>query len=313
MKKSLIAGSIISQAVFAFAVSSILLASSGAHAFLVSQNNPTKLTAPSGYTSSQLIFDDKFLQSTLNSSSWNPWMGDKQYGRWGDNGLLPNPYSSAGNAGGYDAEYDDPYPAGYSTNINGPHTVTGNGLRLIATPSNHFSGYTWAAAAICTEGKVSVPATGGYVQFRAKMPDSRYGAWGGLWLLDGTTSDGSSSEIDLMESGYIVGTTNPNYIMASNLHSTGNSQIKVNTGVDLSAAYHIYGVEYNPGNWVKMYLDGALMATYTSTIPTGAYEIIMNVEMAQGTSGWHTLSDIATNPGPFEMDVSEVQVYSLSR
>jgi len=196
-------------------------------------------------------------------------------------------------------EYYDPYPQ-QGTNTTGLHTVTGNGLRLIATPSNRFPGYTWASGAVTTHGLFSF--SGGYVQIRAKMPDSSSGMWAGLYFLDG------GPEIDLQESGNTLGSANPNDVLAMNYHG-GGSQVLVNTGVDLSAAYHTYGMEYIPGQSIKMYLDGVLEATYTQNIPTGAYEIIMNLDAAGSqAAGWHT---VAGNSGQFELDVSEVQVYNL--
>ena len=81
----------------------------------------------------------------------------------------------------------------------------------------------------------------------------------------------------------------------------------MNTGVDLSAAYHTYGMEYIPGQSIKMYLDGVLEATYTKNIPTGAYTMLMDLEVAGSkAAGWHT---VAGNSGQFELDISEVQVY----
>jgi len=67
---------------------------------------------------------------------------------------------------------------------------------------------------------------------------------------------------------------------ATDWHGTGGTQIRTNVGVDLSAACHVYGMEYNPGNWLKMYLDGRLMATYTTDIPTEPYEIILDLDIA---------------------------------
>jgi len=196
-------------------------------------------------------------------------------------------------------EYYDPYPQ-QGTNTTGLHTVTGNGLRIIATPSNRFPGYRWASGAVTTKGLFSF--SGGYVQIRAKMPNSSSGMWACLWFLDG------GSEIDLQESGSTLGSANPNHVLAMTYHG-GGSQVPVNTGVDLSAAYHTYGLEYIPGHSIKMYLDGALEATYTQNIPTGAYEILMNLQVAGSqAAGWHT---VAGNSGQFELDVSEVQVYKL--
>ena len=132
--------------------------------------SPTSLAPPPGYTASQMIFDDKFLSPTLDPTKWIPQIADG-WGIWRQS--VPAPYSAI-DAGGYDIDYDDPYPQ-QGTNTTGLHTVTGNGLRLIATPSNRFPGYTWASGAVTTHGLYSF--SGGYVQIRAKMPDSRSGMW----------------------------------------------------------------------------------------------------------------------------------------
>ena len=212
---------------------------------------------------------------------------------------MPAPYSAI-NPGSYDTDYFDPYPQ-QGTNTTGPHVVTGNGLRIIATPSNRFPGYTWASGAITTHGLFYLP--GGYVQVRAKMPDSRSGMWAGLWFLEG------GGEIDLQESGYPWGSAPVNNVLAANYHGAGSSGHIENTGVDLSADYHVYGMEYIPGQSIKIYLDGVLKATYTQNIGTGAYEILIDLQVADSlAAGWHT---VAGSSGQYELDVSEVQAYKL--
>jgi hypothetical protein len=94
--------------------------------------------------------------------------------------------ATCGNA--YNKQYEDRYPYGYVTLLNRLHLTGGAGnLAFIANASNTFSakGYTWATAGVSTTGKSAMilPATGGYVQFRTKMPDSHYGGWFVLWLL----------------------------------------------------------------------------------------------------------------------------------
>ena len=70
----------------------------------------------------------------------------------------------------------------------------------------------------------------------------------------------------------------------------------VNTGVDLSADYHVYGMEYIPGQSIKMYLDGVLRATYTQNIPTGAYEILINLQVAGSqAAGWPPWREVAAS------------------
>jgi hypothetical protein len=91
----------------------------------------TSLPPPSGYTSSQLIFEDQFTSATLDTTKWNPWLGDDLYGRWGNQGKLPSPYSGTNcDSTCSDANqvmFYDPFPYGYGTNITGNHLVGGVG------------------------------------------------------------------------------------------------------------------------------------------------------------------------------------------
>lgn len=275
----------------------------------------TAMAPPAGYTTSQRVFEDTFSTSSLDLTKWNPWLGDDRYGRWSDQGLLSSPYSgmncNSTCSATYQIMYYDPYPYGGSQNTTGAHMAAGSaGLRQIATPSSYFGskGYRWASAAISSYGKAYLPAAGGYVQWRAKMPDSRYGAWAGLWLLSA-----NGAEMDIQESGYVKGSAPVNNVLASHWQGTGGSQIIQDTGADLSAGYHTYGIEYRPGQAWKVYLDGRLMATWTSGVPTNAaYQVLIDLEIAgPNAAGWHTVSDAASHPGPFELDVSEVQIYKL--
>jgi hypothetical protein len=90
----------------------------------------------------------------------------------------------------------------------------------------------------------------------------------------------------------------------------GSPQSLTDTGKDLSNDYHVYGMEYRPGVSIKMYLDGMLMATYTTNIPTGAFTIALSLQVAQNASSWHT-GVTASTPSPSVFAVSDVQVYQL--
>ncbi|HEX5454688.1 MAG TPA: glycoside hydrolase family 16 protein [Stellaceae bacterium] len=271
------------------------------------------LAPPAGYSASQLIFEDGFDSATLDTSKWNPWLGEDQYGRWSDQSLLPSPYSGMNmNGSTFQTMYYDPYPYGGGSDTTGDHLTGGGGtLSMTATPSSYFGGlgYSWGSAAVSSYGKAYLPASGGYVQWQAKMPDSSHGAWGGIWLL----SPGGA-EFDVQESGYLHGSSNPNNVLASNWHGSGGNQVIQDTGTDLSAGYHTYGVEYRPGQSWTVFLDGKEMAQWTSGVPTNAaYELVMDLEMAgPQAAGWHTVADPTNDPGPYQFDFSDVQVYSLS-
>jgi hypothetical protein len=63
-----------------------------------------------------------------------------------------------------------------------------------------------------------------------------------------------------------------------------------------------------------VYLDGRLMVTYTQGVSTNAsYEIIIDVEFAGSqAAGWHTVVDPVNHPGPFQLNVTDVQIYKLA-
>ncbi len=244
------------------------------------------MSAPTGYSS--LVFDDKFSGTSLDGSKWIQQIAD-QGGVWNNNGNLAYPLSAVGNAGGYNAEYGNP-----------SEVAVNNGLTLNAHPDGSQSGYGWKAGYVTTHGKYYF--NGGYIQIKAKMPDSRTGGWAGLWFLEG------GGEIDLIECGNTLSGVDTNRVMASNLHTSGNSQKTFDTGVDLSADYHVYGMEYKPGQSITMYLDGRQVAQFTSNVPTGAYEIILTNTLAQNASGWHT-SVSSPTPSSLPMSIAEVQAW----
>lgn len=267
---------------------------SGSASVTVSSSMPP----PTGYSISKQNFLEQFTGTTLDTSVWQTNMGDSTYGTWQDSGKLSNPYSAVSNDNGgsaFNSEYGD--PAEVSVNY---------GLKLQAEPSSVFSGqsnglqyYTWKAGYLRTVDQSFF--SGGYVQILAKQPDSSAGMWPALWFMNG------GGEIDLQEGG--TGASNFNQNMASNLHTSGNSQAIVNTGVDLSAGYHIYGIEYKPGVSIKTYLDGVLMGTFTSNVPSGAYELIMvNTIANSNASSFHS---VVTGGTPTDaLDIAEVQMYS---
>jgi hypothetical protein len=244
----------------------------------------------------------------LDKSKWNPWLGQNG-GRWaGGNIPLPAPFSSETlSVSPYNAEYYDPYPYASATNTTGQHLAGGNGLKITASPSTHFSGkssvYKWASATISSTGHKSMvlPAEGGYVQITAKIPDSSHGAWPFFWFL----GEGSnrSQNVD-WEFGY---SKSPNSAMSLGINDkTVASPI---ASVDLSKDYHTYGTKYVPGKAFTFYLDNKQVATAPTT-NTGAFEVTIGLQMATSkASGWHTVADPAKYPGPYVLAVKDVQVF----
>ena len=50
------------------------------------------MPAPAGYTTQQMIFDDQFSGTSLDTAKWNTYLGAQGI-VWNDRGRLPSPYS----------------------------------------------------------------------------------------------------------------------------------------------------------------------------------------------------------------------------
>ena len=260
------------------------------------------LSAPSGYTSQQMIFDDQFSGTTLDTTKWTSYLG-AQGAVWNNRGSLPSPYSGPNVPG-----------AGNEAAMFGPSQVNvDDGLTMRATRNaNQYSGtYPWISGVVTTEGKFSLPTTGWYVQVKAKMPDQSQGMWPAIWFLPGIAGT-PVNELDGYEGGFLG--ADPNEIMHSDYFADqGQQQNAFSVGSDVTAGYHVYGFRFLPGQSITAFFDGKqewqVQAAAGITITGEPYEIMLELQVAtQQTSGWHTVTTAATSSAT--MDVVEVQAYS---
>ena len=202
------------------------------------------MAAPAGYTQQQLIFDDAFAGTSLDGSKWNTYLG-AQGTRWDNHGFLPAPYSGPNT------------PLVNNEAMFGPSQVSvDNGLTLTATPdTNQYSNiYPWISGVVTTDGKFSLPATGWYVQVRAKMPDQTQGMWPAIWFLP-PTGGTPYNELDGYEGGWAG--SDPNMIMHTDYFANeGQQQEYLNVGTDVTAGFNTYGFQLIPGQSVTAYFDG---------------------------------------------------------
>ena len=157
-----------------------------------SNQSEQEMSAPPGYTNQQLILADGFVGADLDTQKWSTYLGAQGI-IWNNYGRLPMPYS-APNASPLEDELA----------MFGPSQVSvHNGLILTAqTNTTRFAKtYPWISGVTTTEGKVSLPATGWYVQVKAKMPDMTAGMWPAIWFMP-DTSTSKVPEIDLFEGGW---------------------------------------------------------------------------------------------------------------
>jgi beta-glucanase (GH16 family) len=274
----------------------------------MSSNLPT----PAGFTANELVFDDNFLGNTLNSSYWNSYMtsNSTKGGPWDSNGN-----GGSGLGGPYDADYDMPYEVAVDNGL------TLNAVRQSVEGANYVNGqvvpqtFPVTAGVVDTYGKVEFD--GGYLQISMEEP-SGDGSWPGLWLLPGAGAGnvGNNFEIDIQEGGYTDGSANPDDVLAYHLHTPkGTFGGEVNTGVDLTAGYNTYAIDWVPSESVTWYLNGHAVAEITSAeapIPDEPMELIMSNQVAtSAATGWRTTMDSST-PASMPMRVAEVQLYKAS-
>ena len=261
----------------------------------------TNLTPPAGYTSNELVFNDSFQGSSLNNSSWNTYMASSQYGVWFPNG-------SGGSALSRPGSYFDEYDMPSQVSVN-------NGLTLTAVQQSittNVGTYPVTSGVVTTYGKMEFD--GGYLQISMKEPGGD-GSWPSLWMLPGKSAGNASDnfEIDIQEGGMTDGSADPNDVLAYHLHTaSGTFGGEVNTGIDLTAGYNTYAINWVPGKSITWYLNGQAVAEITSAqapIPNEPMELIMSNEVASSTaSGWHTTLDSST-PQSMPMQIGDVQLY----
>ncbi|MBR0900221.1 family 16 glycosylhydrolase [Bradyrhizobium tropiciagri] len=169
------------------------------------------------------------------------------------------------------------------------------------------------SGAVSSYGKLEFD--GGYLQISMKAP-SGDGAWPGLWLMPGAgSSSGDNFEIDIQEGGY-TGNGPANQAFTWHLHTpSGTVGGTVNTGIDLTAGFHTYGINWVPGKSITWYLDGKQIATVTSAqvpIPNEPMQLIMSNQVANSSAaGWHTALDSST-PASMAMQIDEIQLYQAA-
>lgn len=265
------------------------------------------MSPPPGYTSQQLIFDDHFSGTSLDTSKWVTYIGARGI-RWNnscdtcDPPVLPSPYSA------------DNVPGDPNIAMFGPSQVSvDNGLTLTAQRNtNQYAGaWPWISGVVTTEGKFSLPDSGWYVQVKAQMPNTSQGMWPAIWFLPDTATS-NAVELDGHEGGATGSGLPINDAGHSNYFAnSGTVGSFWNAGVDMSAGFHVYGFRFLPDRSITAYFDGKQVWQVLSpnvTIKAGTYEIIIELQVAgQDASEYHT---VPTDTAPSaSMEVAEVQAY----
>jgi beta-glucanase (GH16 family) len=262
------------------------------------------LSTPAGYTASDLVFNEDFSGTTLDST-WHDYITSNAANGapWNSNGS-----GGSGPGGQYDADYDMPSQVSVS---NGTLTLTA--AQAAVTGKNQGATQTFPITSGAVSSYGNFEFTGGYLQISMKAP-SGDGAWPGLWLLPGkgAGNSGDNFEIDMQEGGY-TGSGPANQAFSAHLHtSAGTYGTTVDSGIDLTAGFNTYGIDWVPGKSITWYLNGKEMAQVTSAqmpIPTEPMELIMDNQVANSNAaGWHTALDSST-PASMPMQINGIQLY----
>jgi len=246
--------------------------------------SPASALSPTIPSSDQLLFDDEFDGDQLDLTKWYRCYN------WAD--------ETTGCSDGppYDLEWFWKY------NVS----VSGGMLNL--TARKHDRGHEYTSGIVTTGGSPTAPPSFtfqyGYMEMSAQFPPGK-GMWPAFWLLP---ADGSwPPEIDAME--WLGNTPTIDYatihwgIERHGHHpSSGTSY---DTGEDLSAGFHTYGVDWQ-ADYVTWYFDGQPIKKFTrvADIPHKPMYIIVNLAVG----GWIGPPD-KTNHFPAVMQVDYVRVW----
>ncbi len=137
----------------------------------------------------------------------------------------------------------------------------------------------------------------GFVQVLAKVPNGD-GFWPALWLLP--TSLQHPPEIDIVE----VHGNDTSLALFTNIPTDGqNQQLRYPTA-DLSAGFHTYGLDWEPGS-ITWYLDGKPVFHVTAGVSNVPMYFLMNLAV-DGKAG---LSPSASTPKSGAFVVKSVEIW----
>ena len=225
--------------------------------FTVAQPPPAP-SAPPIVGSWNQVFDDEF-----NGTSLNPIWHTAQY--WNTTTTVVG----QGELEAYNGAAD---------------TVSGGQLHITATPNasygaQYLSGLVMTGGIDGNSSQSTFSFKYGYIEVSAKIPKGQ-GLWPAIWMMPAGYQD-SNGEIDVMEN--LGGDTTTAY---GTVHMHGGSKQSTWHGVDLSAGFHTYAVDWQP-NQITWYIDGIPYGTVTNTalIPTVAMYPIMNLAVGGAWGG----------------------------
>jgi len=265
--------------------------------------SPTPTLAPSPSSGPrQLVWSDEFNGPSGAAVDNTKWKSDT-----GGDGHGNHEYEYYTNA-------TDP-AAGNYTSKNAHTDGQGNlVISAIAEPVSYatcwYGPCTYTSARLVTRGTFAQQY--GRFEARMKIPPGQ-GLWPAFWMLGISNDWPNCGEIDVMEA---IGKT-PNVVYGS-AHGPGyiGAQISGNYTLpagNLSDSFHVYAVDWQPGN-IQYFIDDVLYETITpANVPAGSVWVFdrqpfsMLVNLAVG-GDWPGLPD-ANTQFPAQLLVDYVRVY----
>jgi outer membrane protein assembly factor BamB/subtilisin family serine protease len=248
-------------------------------------------------TGAQPAWRDEFYQYAGTGPIAGNWTYDLGGGGWGNQELET-----------YTSDRENSFIAVDAAALDGRAMV----IRAVRTLAG-----TYTSARLKTQGLFNVSS--GRIEARMKLPQGQ-GIWPAFWMLGaniGTVGWPACGEIDIME--YLGHETARTYGTIHGPGYSGASSIGSSTTLpsmtSLADGYHIYAVEWSPGE-IKWSLDGTVYFTTTpASLPPGATWAFNNnphfllLNLAVGGQ-WPGNPD-STTVFPQEYRIDYVRVYDL--
>lgn len=245
----------------------------------------------------QLVWEDNFNGTTLDSSKWNV---EQREGVW--------------NTGG-----NKEFQHYKKENVTVGDDGNGNNCLIITAKKESFNGYDYTSGRINTKGKFAFRR--GKIEAMIKMPDLANGLWPAFWTL-GYTPIGwpDCGEIDILEMGHAAGIAQnkQNSYMGAHLFwgpypsDWGKSYI---ASEDLSTGYFKHTAVWTESS-ISVFFNDSKTPYFTMGIDGNTTEefrnfqdyIILNLAVGGSVPGIYNKSDI-TAKMPASMYVDWVKVY----
>jgi beta-glucanase (GH16 family) len=241
----------------------------------------TGYTTPISYSNYNLVWNDEFNGSSLNSN-WIQEIGNGSWG-WGNN--------------------ESQYYRSENTSVN-------DGFLTITAKEENFGGFNYTSSRIKTQGNLNYKY--GRIDIRAKLPYSQ-GLWPALWMLGENISSVSwpaCGEIDIMEmiggSGYNDKTIHGTAHWDDNGHASYGGSSSLSSGV-FNDEFHVFSIIWNSSSikWLRDDIEYNVLNINNLSAFHSNFFFIFNVAVGGNWPGYPNSSTVF----PQTMVVDYIRVF----